>query len=371
MTGTTIGYLGLDHHHAEPYLATLAELPVSVTAAYEPNAEFDVDGVDGLGDVVTYRDPVELLDVEEPDAVWVTLSNRDTPAVVEAAVERGIDVYTEKPVARTAAELEPLVERLRAADATVAVSYTWRAHPASRELRSRASSGFFGEVRSVEARFLASQVAYRDHEHHLFDRDASRGGILQWLGVHWLDLLPWVLDDRIVRVNATTRRGSSSVDVEDGAVVQFELASGAVGTLQCGYYLREERYDTDLRINGSDGRAVWDPMGEYFGFDDETTVEFESCHEEHASTPRRYLTYGYEPTPGYGGGYGLEFMRQFLEARTSVSSAERVPGDTEVPATLGEALETLRVLDAAYRSAESGRWVDVDEVGSGRSGHAN
>ena len=358
MSVPKIGYVGLNHHHAEPYLASIAELPARLTAACKSDGELHADDVNGLGDIPLYSDTEALLDGEDLDVLWITLSNRDTPAVIEAAVERGIDVYTEKPAARTAADLKPVVDTVEESDATVCVSYTWRGHPASCELRSRAEMGFFGNVRSVGARFLASQLAYRDTDHYLFDREASRGGITQWLGIHWLDLLPWMLGDPIVRVNASLSHGTSGVDVEDGAILQFEFASGAVGTLECGYYLREGRYETELSITGTDGRALWDPMGDYFGFDDETTVEFESVRKEYASTPRRYLTYDYEPMPGYGGGYGLSFMNQFLEAR--------VLKDVDVPADMHDALTVLRVLDAVYESADSGTWADVDDTTSVR-----
>lgn len=358
MTEPTVGYVGLNHHHTEPYLASLDELPVSVTCACEPDDSFDADGVTGLGDVPLYANPVELLEDAEPEVIWVTLSNRDTPAVIEAAVERGIDVYTEKPAGRTAADLEGLVETVAESTATVATSYTWRGHPGAREIKERAASGYFGTVRAVETRFVASQLAYRDADHYLFDRAASRGGITQWLGIHWIDLLPWILDDPIVRVNAQTTFETPGVDVEDGAVVQFELASGALGTLHCGYYLREGRYDTEVAITGMDGRISWDPMGDFFGFDDETTIELESTREEYSSAPRRYLTYDYQPTPGYGGGYGLDFMQQFLDAR--------VTADVDVPADLSDALTVLRVLDAVYESADTGGWVDVDGVESVR-----
>lgn len=352
MSVPTIGYVGLNHHHAEPYLASIAELPARLAAACKPDGELRAEDVSGLGDIPLYSDTEALLDGEDPDILWITLPNRDTPAVIEAAVAREIDVYTEKPAARTAANLEPVVDTVDESDVTVCVSYTWRGHPASRELRSRSETGFFGNIRSVGARFLASQLAYRDVDHYLFDREASRGGITQWLGIHWLDLLPWMLGEPIVRVNASLSYGTSEVDVEDGAILQFELASGAVGTLECGYYLREGRYETELSITGMDGRILWDPMGDYFGFDDQTTVEFESVRKEYASTPRRYLTYDYEPMPGYGGGFGLDFMNQFLEARVS--------NDVDVPAGMHDALTVLRVLDAVYESAESGTWADVN-----------
>ena len=352
MNEPTVGYVGLNHHHAEPYLESIAELPVTLTCACEADESFSADRVPALDGVALYRDPEALLDDEAPDILWVTRSNRDTPAVIEAAVERGIDVYAEKPSARTASDLEPVVDAVDSSDVTVCVSYTWRGHPASRELRSRAENGFYGNVRSVDARFVASQLRFRDADHFLFDRRASRGGIVQWLGVHWIDLLPWILADPIVRVNASLSHGTPSVDVEDGATLQFEFASGAVGSLQCGYYLREGRYDTELSITGAEGRASWDPMGDHFGFDDETTVEFESIRDEYASAPRRYLTYDYEPAPGYGGEYGLDFMGQFLEARVDES--------VRVPADLHDALAVLRVLDAVYESADTGTWADVD-----------
>ena len=353
MTGARIGYVGLDHHHTEPYLASIAQLPATVTAACEPDPDpdFDGDAVAGLGDVPVYRDPETLMNEADIEALWLTLSNRDAPAVVASAAERGLDVYAEKPVARTAEELRPATEAVADSDATVCVSYTWRGYPVARDLRERAREGYFGDVQAVDARFVASQLAYRDADHYLFDREASRGGIVQWLGVHFVDLLPWILDDPIAQVNASLRYGSDAVDVEDGATVQFETESGALGTLQTGYYLTEGRYDTRIGIYGTDGRADWDPMGDEFGFNDETTLEVESTAEK-AGAPRRWVTYDYDPKDGYGGAPGLLFMRDFLEVRDAA--------DASPPATLGDALEVLQVLDAVYESASEDAWVDID-----------
>ncbi|WP_224270984.1 Gfo/Idh/MocA family protein [Haloprofundus salinisoli] len=351
MTAPTVGYVGLNHHHAEPYLQSLAELPVDVTCVCEPDETFDVTSVEAVAHVPSYDTVTQLLENERPDVLWVSLSNRDTPRVVETAVQHGVDVYTEKPVARTTSELEPLIKTVDASESTVAVSYPWRSHPVSQELQKRNDDGFFGTLRSVDARFVASSLQYRDVDHYLFDRHASGGGIVQWLGIHWIDLLPWLLDDPIVAVSAKTTTTHPETEVEDGAIVQFELASGALGTLQCGYYLRSDRYDTSIKIDGMDGTAAWDPIGDFFGFDDKTTLELESSKSSYRTAPRRFITYDYNPIPGYGGGFGLEFMQQFLTARTS--------RDVEVPASLQDAMVVLRVLDAVYESAESGEWVTV------------
>jgi len=354
MSVETIGYIGLNHHHRDPYLESLAELPVEVTCACEPDPSFDVGDVDHLGEVPVYRDPHRLIEEADVDAVWVTLPNRDTPGVVRAAAEAGVHVYTEKPAARTAAELAPVADAVADADATVGVSLTWRWHPISRELKQRVESGFFGSLRSFDARFVASALAERDTSHYLYDSDASRGGIVQWLGVHWLDLLSWLFEtDPIERVHASFSAGPSDVDVEDGATIKLETASGAVGNLQCGYYLREGRYDTRFDVYGSAAQSSWDPMGPTFGFDGDTSLELDARHTDAASSPHRTINYEYEPCPGYGGRWGLEFVEDFLDA---------CEGDGPVPAGIDDAMRLLRVLDAVYESAEAEEWVAVDSV---------
>ncbi|MDR9431986.1 MAG: Gfo/Idh/MocA family oxidoreductase [Natronomonas sp.] len=358
-----VGYVGLHNHHAGPYLETLATFPVEVTSACAPAGK-GVPDIEALPDVPVYDDPESLLDVADVDVLWLTLPNRDAPAVIDAATERGVDVFTEKPAARTADDLRPVAERVRDREATVCPAYVWRGHPIARDVRDRAREGFFGTPRAVEARYVASALRHRDASHYLFDAEASRGGILQWLGVHWIDLVPWLLDDPIVAVNAQVAGptdGSPDVDehptvdgspdVEDGATVQFRSESGALGTLQCGYYLREGRYDADLRIYGDDGRCSWDPLGRTFGFDGETRLELEDGGDEWPSTPTRTIVHEYDPAPGYGGSWGREYVRRFLAARE---------GEGTLPADLSDALTVLSVLDAAYESAAAGEWVRVE-----------
>ena len=349
-----VGYLGLDHHHCVPYLETLAQTRAEVTCACEPDPDFDLSGIEPLGDVPVYSTLEALFENEDIDVAWVTLSNRDTPAAIRTALDHGVDVFTEKPAARTAADLEPVVVAAEASDSTVCVAYEWRNHPIIRELRTRAREGFFGDIRAFEARYLASSLAHRDIDHYLFDREASRGGILQWLGVHWLDVVPWALDDPITAVSASTVSGYEEVDVEDGATLQMRTAGGAIGTLRTGYYLPEGRYDTHIGIQGTDASCTWDPIGETFGFTGETVLELERMDGSRTPT-KEQVTHDYDPTPGYGGEWGLEFVERFFEARENDAAS--------VPATLEDALSTLRVLDAAYEAAATDRWVAVSSAG--------
>jgi predicted dehydrogenase len=232
MTRTArVGYVGVDHHHRDPYLGATKRLPVEVVACCEPDRsytaadvrthvdrpdEIPAEGVD-VGRVVEgatfYEDPETMLDDAELDVLWVTYRNDAVPGIVDAAVEAGVDVLSEKPVARTAADLEPVAERAAAAGVTVGATYFYRYNPVVKALKRRVEAGLFGDVWSVEGRYVGSKLEYRDTDHYLYDDTVSRGGALQWVGLHWVDLFGYVLDDPIAAVCArstptsTSRRG--------------------------------------------------------------------------------------------------------------------------------------------------------------------
>lgn len=344
-----LGYVGLDHHHRDPYLETIDQLDAEIVATADPDGTRpEAIETSRLDDLPWYDTVDALLAGEDVDLLWLTLSNAKTPGAIETALQADVDVMSEKPGARTSAELEPVRELAQESESTVGIAYTWRGHPIAADLREKVAADFFGTLRGFDLRFVASKLATRPTDHYLFDADASRGGIVQWLGVHWIDLLGWLLDDPIVRVNASLARGTDEVHVEDGATIQIELDSGAIGTLTCGYYLREGRYDTSIDIYGERGRSSWDPMGATFGFDGETRIEYDS--EDWPSTPHREVVHKYQPAPGYGGRWGLAFFEQFLAA---------CQGEATVPADLDDALSVLRVLEAIYDSADAGEWVEV------------
>lgn len=347
MSQIRVGFVGLDYGHQSAFARTLEQFPdVSITCACEPDPEVEI-GSEMFGRVPFYRDPDELFDTEDIDVAWVSVPNRDAPAVVGSAVDQGIDVFSEKTMGRTADELAPVADTVRRNEATVGIAYPWRKHPVSTDLRGRMAEGFFGAVRAVHAHWTTSTLDARlQGSTKAYDRELSRGGILQWLGCHQIDLIQWLLDESIVRVNATMTRHHPDVAVEDGATVEFETASGTIGSLNAGYYLREGN-DLGIKIYGSEGNCEWDMVG--IGAD-KTTVIFDSRRREWESAPRRSHTYHTPDVPGYGGQVGVDFVEQFLAARN---------GEKPTPAGIDDAIRVLRVLDACYESAEGDEWVST------------
>lgn len=365
--GARIGYIGVDHHHRDPYFAIANGLDVDLTAVCEPGRRVELDSLTAMdarpdeittegqdieslvGGATVYDDPMELITDGDVDVVWITYRNDETPSIVETAVDHGVHVISEKPIGRTAADLEAVAQRANETGVTVSPTMYYRKNPVAIELRNRVRDGFFGDIWTVDGRFNASQLSYRNTDHYIYDRETSRGGALQWVGPHWVDIMPWILDDPIARVNARFHEAKET-DVEAGAVLQFETRSGTLGTYHTGYYLSDRGKDTHLGIYGTDAQALT-PL-HHDALQDEPTVPLELTSEdpEWTAAPTRTteFKFSYDRFPAWG-----DFVQDYFEAYFEGYET----GD--VPATVDDAIQLLRILDAAYESGERGGWVEV------------
>jgi predicted dehydrogenase len=364
--GPRIGYVGVDHHHRDPYFAIASGLGLDITAVCEPGRDLDLANLAAMDDrpdeittegqnvadlvsgATVYRDPHELVADGEVDVVWITYRNDETPSIVESAVENGVHAISEKPIGRTADHLEPIARRAREAGVTVSPTTFYRRNSTVTELRERVRDRFFGDVWTVEGRFNASQLSYRNTDHYIYDRETSRGGALQWIGPHWVDFMPWILDDPIARVNAQFH-DAAEVDVEAGAVLQFETEGGTLGTYHTGYYLSERGKDTHLGIYGTDAQAKTPVHHDSLQHEPTVPVELTADHPDWSGTASRTIEYefSYDRFPAWG-----DYVQDYFEAYFDGYET----GD--VPATVDDVVQLLRVLDAAYESGRDGAWVE-------------
>ncbi|MFP8953845.1 Gfo/Idh/MocA family protein [Natrialbaceae archaeon A-arb3/5] len=364
---TSVGYIGIDHHHRDPYFAIASGLNVEIAAVCEPGREVDVANLAAMDDrpdeittegedvatlvrdATVYEDPHRLVTDADIDVVWITYRNDETPEIVETAVDHDVHVISEKPIGRTAADLEDVAQKANERGVTVSPTTFYRKNPITMELRERIQDGFFGDVWTVEGRFNASQLSYRNTDHYIYDRETSRGGALQWIGPHWVDMMPWVLDDPIASVNARFH-DADSCDVDAGAVLQFETESGTLGTYHTGYYLSDRGKDTHLGIYGEKAQAQTGVHHDSLQHEPTVGLELTSEHDDWSGSPRRTIEYEftYDRFPQWG-----DYVQDYFEAYFDGVET----GD--VPATADDVVQLLRVLDAAYESAEQGGWADV------------
>jgi predicted dehydrogenase len=281
--------LGANHPHGEMYRTTLAHhAAIELVGAYDPDPDAARRLLAGEQvDVPLFDDMRQAIAATQPAAVLVTLPNDVTPEAILLAAEEGLHIVAEKPCAVSAAAFRPAHDAVMERDVRFVAAYLRRFSPVATALRDLIADGILGDLVSAQVRFVTTNVALRnatylggsgiervamapppvpsapDGAHHwLFNRARSGGGIMHWLGVHWLDLLRFVSDDEFTHLTATlATRTPVPIDVEDVASVTLEATGGLIATVTCAYALQRGPDQLDFAIQGTTGWATWDGVG--------------------------------------------------------------------------------------------------------------
>jgi len=349
-TGLQVALLGCDHPHSSSHLDTLLSLDeVSTIHLWDPDPAAPSRLTDKagakLGPVHASLDSL----LAEDEVVWllVCLRNDLAPGVMLQCAAAGKPVLAEKPIGRSFAETEGVVQAFRDAGLSLSICFQNRYKPAAQMIRGWLAEDHLGRICTAETKLHTTQVALRNPQHWLFNKALSGGGILPWLGCHYLDLLRYLTGLEPVTVSAQVATLSGeAIDVEDLAVMTIGLSNGALATASFGYLMPGGRpgyitpgYDTHFGLKGTDGHLAWAIAA------DQQQVDAYSRHPSWRGAAARQITLKEEPAKAYGARYGLEFARDALEAALNGEDG---------PATGEDLLMVWKMIEAAYRSSEIG-----------------
>ena len=183
----------------------------------------------------------------------------------------------------------------------------------------------------------------------LLEKEIAGGGPMHNLGVHWVDLFRWFLEDEVQTVTGMVSHTQHSTDVEDNSFGILRFRGGATATLDISYSVPKSYpagRDIFIAIRGTLGTISWSPA--WGGSDDEVLLV--SDHVDYEDGPVNTLQIGSRSVQGYGGISELAYLRETVNAITE----GRDPDITGV-----DGLRALEVAEAVYQSAETGQAVDV------------
>jgi predicted dehydrogenase len=185
-TRPRLGFLGLGWIGRSRLDAIVASGVAEIGAVADPARPEALDTFD------------ELLERELDGVVIATPSALHAEQAV-AALERGLAVFCQKPLGRTAAEARAVVEAARAADRLLGVDLSYRFVQAFQVARDIVRSGELGEILAAD---LAFHNAYGPDKPWFYDANLAGGGCVIDLGTHLVDLAVWTLDLEPVEVRA-------------------------------------------------------------------------------------------------------------------------------------------------------------------------
>jgi predicted dehydrogenase len=267
----------------------------------------------------------ELLDADLDGVVIATPGGLHADQTL-AAVQRGLAVFCQRPLAPTGAQARRVVEAARAADCLLHVDLSYRHLAASNALRRLVRSGALGRVRAVDAVFHAPRPDRSCPD----DRPRAGAGCLIDLGVHMVDLALWIVGAPPVhqvsgrRYAGGFRLAAGSDLVEDSATARVELATGTTLSLACSWHV-PAGHDCAIRLalHGTEGRAVLENV-------DGSRYEFKA--ERYRGTTAEVLA---APPDVWGG-------------RAAVAWAYRLGVDRRFDAEAERFVEVASILDRIY-----------------------
>jgi predicted dehydrogenase/predicted enzyme related to lactoylglutathione lyase len=320
MTTLTAALLGLEHPHSLAHLRTLQQLPeVERILLWAPDAETlaRVQRDHGRKIAAAFTDLDALLAKNDLFFAIAAIRNDLGPDIFCRVLSAGKHLMAEKPIGRTAADTQQVIDAARRAGVKLGVCYQNRAGPWLQDARAIIQQGLLGPLISVEIRLITTQVQFRTPSHWLFRHEQSGGGILSWLGCHYIDQLRYLTGDEIVSVAAeVATRSGEAIDVEDAVTLSMRLQSGALASLHAGYmlalsgggYFNKSGYDIYFGVNGRLGRLYWHAAAY------PESIYVETTHPAWAAAPQRTFQYTVADSPAYGRVYGEQFMRRFIHA---------------------------------------------------------
>jgi predicted dehydrogenase len=231
-----------------------------------------------------------------------------------AALEAGVAVFCQKPLARDAAETARVVDAARAADRLLGVDLSYRFTAAAQAVREQVAAGALGPVHAVD---LVFHNAYGPDKSWFLDPRLSGGGCVIDLGIHLVDLLLWTLGFPVVAEveGRLWRKGrpAGPGEAEDFCLAQLQLADGTLARLACSWFSHEGRDAViEATFRGRDATVALHNVGGSF-------YDFEATRMR--GTSRELLS---SPPDAWGGRAAVEWARRLGAGEGFDPEAERL-----------------------------------------------
>ncbi len=282
----------------------------------------------------TYGDIAAMLREEELKAVVICSSTDAHRALAIAAIESGVDVLIEKPIARHSDEAAAIAEVARAHKQVVMVGMNHRFRPDIMILKSFLEGKELGKV--IYARTGWLRKSPRDASWYL-NAEKSGGGVFVDLGIVMLDMALWLMGyPEVVRVGSHLYHHRTK-GVEDTALATLTLANGSSIIIEVSWSMTVEEDVYYGFFFGTEGTASLQPLRIIKPLHGNLVNVAPAKIENRQANFRK----SYENE-----------LRHFLGA---------VRRKHAVISTVDEAFQRMRIVDAVYRSARLGKEIGLAE----------
>ena len=341
MAPPRLAVIGLGKNGTQ-HLKRFLDAGAEVVGIADPSPEALESAGRETGLACLYADHREMLEETAPAGVCVSTPNRVHAPLACDALRAGADVLLEKPMATTLAQCRTILDAEAETGKQIMMGFCCRYRPETYVMKDLVAAGRLGEIESCRVEDLRRRVAVADggpadRTGSWFNvKEQSGGGVLINLGPHMIDQVLYAIGfPRPVEALGTMFRDTQATDgdVEDLAAGTVRFETGA--TLALLFNARahcQARLCKTIELHGTRGRFVMAGPGAVLHTEDAGYLAAETL-----LLPER--------------SYFAIQNRVFLDWIAN-------GGPSPAPSREGYAIQAI--LDALYRSADSGRAATID-----------
>jgi len=308
---------------------------------------------ESFGTATPYGVLDELLDREGVDALHICTPNALHSVQVLAAVERGIHVVCEKPLAISADESRAMLTAAEERGLVHATCYHVRGYPLVEQMRIDVGSGAIGDLSFVHGRYVCDDVLFPASGWRTDPAESGPSYVVGDLGTHWLDLAEHVTGRHVTEVQAEFHSFAGG-PLEDYAALLLRFDGGVIGSATLSAGVAGRKNQLLFECEGTTAGVTWDqelPTEMLFRPADGPRQIVVKDPATNAAEARRLSRY----PAGHGEGYGQAFRNLFADVYAAIAGEPHSPFPTFRDGHRGVA-----TVEAAVRSARERTWATVE-----------
>ncbi len=353
-----IGAGGMLQYHAPGFKAGGAE----IVAICDMNTAAAKKAAEKYGAEHVFSESKKMLDeLPDLDAISIITPNRTHKPLAIQALLAGKHVFCEKPPALNAVEVEEMKRAAEEAGKTLMFNFNNRARPESYAIRNYLQSGELGQINSAQAKWIR-RTGIPGFGGWFTNQEQSGGGPLIDL-LHMIDLALFYMDypepSHVLAQtfdNFITDKGFKGpwgipdvadgvTDVESAAHGFVRFHSGQVLSFQVSWAEMNKREEVSVTFQGSKAGGM---VRRLFGRDGIDATALDDCElyfQEHGRSVNRSII--------------VEECEDMGRVRSAQNFALTLEGKEAPLNTPDQALALMKIIDATYESARSGKPVEV------------
>lgn len=308
-----------------------------------------------------FNDYRALLEQDNLDAVVVAAPDDLHYQMTMDALDAGLHVLCEKPLALNAQQAREMYDKAEAVGVKHMVFFTWRWQPHFIYLKQLVDGGFVGRPYQAQFRFLGS---FGQEPEYMWRYDRQRSnGVVSDLGTHMIDFARWYLGD-IHKVSAHLATFVDRPDVEgrpsdsanDSALVILQLEDDAQGIIQVSAVTHRADRGVDINVVLHGDAGTLEVEHNFWGPNTGATIRGARHDEEKFS--RLAVPDELQKDVAEDEIYD-PYVKQSAGPRLFIDA---ILEDRPVSPDFYDGFKVQEVIDAALESQRTGCWVSLDRA---------